>query len=189
MAGALIVAGSAVFFAGAQLGVPRVFMERDPDRRLDILEANRGRWRAAQPLYALGPLIVSVAVGLLASASASTGARTAFWLAATALLLGSLAWTWSVYQRAVRIADFARGRLPGWPFAAYVLLTVAGLAAVGLGLLPTAVAGWVPAVTLAADVVFLLAFLRFRDIPPFVFYLLLVVVGVVVTATPDALAS
>jgi hypothetical protein len=39
--------------------------------------------------------------------------------------------------------------------------------------------GWL---TLAADAVFVLAYLRSRDIPPFVFYLLLGVVGAVVAS-------
>jgi hypothetical protein len=189
-AGALLIAGSLTFLVGAQLGVPKVFTEPEPHSRLRMLEENLGRWRAAQPLYGLGPIITAVGTTLLAAdAPVGAGTRAMFWLAAAALLAGSLAWARSVYLRAIRVADFAFARLPGWPFAIYVLLTIGGLAALGLGLLPSGVAAWLVALTLAADILFLVLYTRFRDIPPFVFYLLLLIIGLVLIATPDALGA
>jgi hypothetical protein len=190
IAGAVLIAGSIVFLVGAQIGVPKVFLEREPEIRLRILDQNRGRWRAAQPLYGLGPVMAAIGAGLLAAAAPAGGATRAFlWLAAAALLAGSLAWAWSVYLRAVRISDFALGRLPGWPFAAYVLLTIGGVAALGIGLLTASVAPWLVALTLAADAVFIAIYLRSGDIPPFVFYVLLLVVGAFLVASPAALRS
>jgi hypothetical protein len=189
-AGALLIAGSVIFLLGAQLGVPKVFTEPEPQSRLRMLEENLGRWRAAQPLYGLGPIITAVGAALLAAdAPAGGGTRAMFWLAAAALLAGSLAWARSVYLRAIRVADFAFARLPGWPFAIYVLLTIGGLAALGIGLLTSGIAAWLVALTLAADVLFFVLYAKFGDIPPFVFYVLLLIVGLVLVATPDALGS
>ncbi len=53
------------------------------------------------------------------------------------------------------------------------------LALLGIGLLIGGFPVWLGWLTLGADVVFLAGYLRFRDIPPFVFYLLLLLVGLV----------
>lgn len=178
-AGVLVLVGSGVFFLGAAVGVPRVFTERDPARRLRMLEDRLTAWRLAQPLYALGPLVVAVGVGVLAGSTSGT-ARVALALACTALLAGALSWTWSTVQRGARHQEFAASTLPGWPFATYVWLTLAGLLALGSGLLLADVPAWTGWLTLAADLLFALAYLRFRDIPPFVFYVLLVPVGIAI---------
>lgn len=61
----------------------------------------------------------------------------------------------------------------------YVALTLGGLAALGIGLVMTDPVwlGWV--VVLAADVGYLILFLT-DDIPPFVFYVLLLLGGIVI---------
>ena len=176
-AGVLVLVGSGVFFLGAALGVPGVFTERDPARRLQLLEDRLTAWRLAQPLYALGPLVVALGVGVLARAS-SGAAATATALAGAVLGAGALCWSWSTAQRGARHREFAAGTLPGWPFAAYVWLTLVGLLALGVGLLLADLPAWAGWLTLAADLLFAVAYLRFRDIPPLVFYCLLVPVGV-----------
>ncbi|HWO81424.1 hypothetical protein [Gaiella sp.] len=97
-----------------------------------------------------------------------------------ALAVGAVSWGWSLYLRGTRVSDFAFGTLPSWPFATYVLVTIAGIALLALGLLTGDFPVWLGWVTLAAGAVFLVGYLRFRDIPPFVFYVLLTVVGVAV---------
>ncbi|MGH3332594.1 MAG: hypothetical protein ACRDPJ_14955 [Nocardioidaceae bacterium] len=89
-----------------------------------------------------------------------------------------LCWTWSVYLRMTRYREFALGGLPGWPFAVYVNLTLGGLAFLGVGLLLADVPDWLGWLTIGADALLLAAYLRWMDIPPFVFYLLLTVVGI-----------
>jgi hypothetical protein len=163
--GILLIAGSVLFLVGAAVGVPAVFAERDPGARLRLLRTHLRSWRAAQPLYGLGPLLAAAGVGGL-SADAGDGAAPASLAAAcVALVAGALAWAWSLYLRAARVEAFAFGTLPGWPFATYVLLTIAGLALLGAGLLAGGFPGWLGWLPLAADLVFLAAYLRFRDLP------------------------
>ncbi len=184
VASVLLIGGSVVFLAGAAIGVPRVFMEPDPDARLRLLRARPRAWRWAQPLYAGGPLLAAAGVVVLAASAgagelgtAAAGPRTMLAAAGAALVVGAVAWARCVHQRTVRVADFAHGRLPGWPFTTYVLLTVAGLALLGAGLLAGGFPAWLGWLVLAADAAFLAAYLRLRDLPPFVFYLLLLTVG------------
>lgn len=178
-AGVLMISGSAAFLAGAALAVPRVFTEPDRQERRRLLEEHTVRWRLGQPGYALGAVLAAIAVGWLAADATGPASR---WLAASCslLVLGALVWSWSVYLRALRPGDFALGRLPGWPFAAYASLTIAGLALLGVGLLTGGWPRWTGWVTLGLDLLFLAGYARFRDIPPFVFYLLLGVIGVAV---------
>ncbi len=99
--------------------------------------------------------------------------------ACLAFLIGAVAWSWSLYLRATRVSQFAFGTLPGWPFATYVLMTIGGIGLLGIGLLTGDFPVWLGWLTLGADILFLAAY-RFRDIPPFVFYALTFVVGLVV---------
>jgi hypothetical protein len=174
--GVLMVSGSVLFLVGAGIAVPRVFTEPDSEQRLRMLAERLWWWRLGQPLYALGALVAALGVGALAADDRATDG-TWFQASCALLVLGALAWSLSVYRRAVRPRDFALGRLPGWPFAAYVWLTLCGLLLLGAGLLA---GGWPDAlgwIVLGADALFVVGYLRYRDIPPFVFYVLLSVVG------------
>lgn len=176
-AGELLIVGSTIFGIGAAVGVPRVFTTPDRRARLSLLEQQRTRWRIAQPLYAVGPVIAAVGVGVIDPSDAA--ARVSCLIAAVALLVGAVSWSYSCYLRGARPADFALGKLPGWPFATYVALTIAGLALLGAGLMMADYPGWLGPLVVAADLGFLGLYAVTRDIPPFVFYLLLTVVGVV----------
>lgn len=181
VAGILLISGATVFLFGAAIGVPKVFTERDPKARLRMVENRLGIWRIAQPFYGLGPIIASAGVGYLAAGERAGGwARTLLAAASLALVIGALPWAWSVYLRATRISEFAFGTLPSWPFSTYAILTIGGVGLLGIGLLAGGFPIWLGLLTLSAGVLFLGIYVRFKDIPPFVFYLLLTLVGVVV---------
>lgn len=173
----LVLAGSAIFLVGAGIGVPRVFTEPDRAERLRMLEDRVARWRVAQPFYAIGPLVTAIGVGSLAVSVDERAGRVWLALSCALLLAGALGWSWTAYLRFRNIREFAMGELPGWPFATYVWLTLAGLAALGIGLLVAGFPGWTGWLTLAGFLAFLVVYVRFADIPPFVFYLLLPVVS------------
>jgi hypothetical protein len=90
-AGLLLIIGSVVVLAGAAVGVPQVFIERDPRARLRLLQKRLGSWRMAQPLYGLGPIIAAAGVGYLAADAPDQGTRTIFAAACLELAIGALA--------------------------------------------------------------------------------------------------
>jgi hypothetical protein len=165
-----------LFVVGAGVAVPRVFTEPDRDEKARMLAERPLQWRLGQPLYASGALVAALGVGALAAEGEGRGNRL---LASSCALLvvGALAWSWSVYRRALLPREFALGQLSGWPFSTYIWLTLAGLLLLGYGLLIGDWPAWLGWLVLGADALFLVAYLRYRDIPPFVFYVLLVVVG------------
>lgn len=140
--GILLIVGSLVFMIGAAVGVPGVFTQRDPQTRLRMVTEQRRSWRIAQPLYGLGAIIAAAGIGSLAAETSGGRAKTALAVACLALAIGATAWGWSLYLRGTRIAEFAFGTLPGWPFATYVLLTIGGLALLGIGLVVGDFAVW-----------------------------------------------
>jgi len=79
--------------------------------------------------------------------------------------------------------EFARGELPAGPWLGYVWLTLLGLAVLGVACI--AASTWVAVLLLASAVAFGVLFLVTRDIPPFLFYLVLVVVGGWLLTTPQ----
>ena len=168
----LVWAGSGIFLVGAGIGVPRVFTEPNPAERLRMLEDRTVRWRVAQPLYAIGPLLAAAGVEALAVGVDDRSARVWLALAGLLLLAGALCWSWSVYLRCRHVREFALGQLPGWSFTTYVWLTLAGLAALGIGGLVAGFPAWADWLTLSGCLVFLVGYVRYGDIPPFVFYVL-----------------
>ena len=188
-AGVLFIVGSTIFNFGAGIGVPRIWTEPDPHARLRMLEERRTMWRIAQPFYGLGAIVAGVGAGYLA-VDATGRTQSLLSVACVAMIVGALAWCWSLYLRGTRIEDFVFGRQPAWPFVTYVLLTIAGLALLGAGLLTGEFADargggstqhfptWLGWLVLVADLAFLGAYVGYKDIPPFVFYLLLLVAGI-----------
>jgi hypothetical protein len=161
----LLIVGSTVFLIGAAAGVPGVFTQRDPQVRLRMLTERLRAWQVAQPLYGVGPVIAAAGVAFLAAGS-DGGSRAVLTASCAALAFGAVAWGWSLYLRGTRVSEFAFGTLPGWPFATYVLLTTGGIALLAIGLIVGDFQTWLGWLTLGTDVVFLGAYLRFKDIPP-----------------------
>jgi hypothetical protein len=178
-AGVLLISGSALFFVGAGIAVPAVFTEPDREEKRRLLAEHPVRWQVGQPLYALGAVVAALGVLPLAADGTTKGSS---WLIASCalLVLGALAWSWSVYLRGTRPEQFALGELPGWPFTAYVWLTLAGLLLLGLGLRTGDPPDWLAWLVLGSAAVFGVVYVRYRDLPPFVFYLVLTVVGAAV---------
>ena len=151
----LVLTGSAMFLVGAAIAVPRVFTEPDREQKFRMLETSLVWWRVGQPLYATGALVASGGIGFLAASAASGSGRGWLIVSCLLMLVGALCWSWSVYQRGRRIHEFALGDLPGWPFASYVCLTLAGLGLLGVGLLVANFPAWTGWATLAGALGFL----------------------------------
>ncbi|MHA6524729.1 hypothetical protein [Tessaracoccus sp. G1721] len=183
LGGWLMLLGSVVFFVGAAYGVPRVFTVREPDERLALLQAGADAWRRAQWLYAAGPLLAAMGVVVLGTAWSGED-RLLAGGAGIAMLVGAVLWSVSCARRGRRIEEFARGELPASSWLGYVWLTLAGLALLGVACLGFAT--WVGVVVLIAAVAFVALFVVTRDIPPFVFYVVLTIVGIwVIAAQPQ----
>lgn len=81
------------------------------------------------------------------------------------VLLGAVLWDGQVYLRAIDPEGFAEGRLVGWLFPAYALLTQLSLLAFGVAYLQAGYPVWLGGITLGGAVIFFIVYLVFKDIP------------------------
>ena len=174
-AGAVIVAGTAVWFVGIS-PVSRVYLTPDAADRLRMLLAGERGWIVGQHLAAAGT--VAVPMGFAAFARAVPGtvasrraARKWAVAAAAALLAGAPAFVYSLSRRASDLERFARYEGSNAPFLVYSGLHVVALAALGGSLLSAPAKRWIGLTAAASAPVFGGILLAKKDIPPLVFYL------------------
>lgn len=179
IAGLVLIIGSIFFFIAAFSPISRVFTEPDAAKKLEIILGGRRPWTVSQLFFALGAIVT--AAGLILTSFHFRELPAAQWLhlAAVVLAIGAGLWSWHVYLRTVDPHTFVEGSLPDWLFMAYTLFTQAGLAAAGAVLLRSEIPDWVGWVLIGGSLFFFVAFLIFKDMPPFVYYILTLLVGVV----------
>lgn len=174
----VIIVGSVLFMAAAFSPISRVFAIPDPVEKLAIIQDAATQWTVAQALFALGALVTAAGIGMLAYRAAGDGPSFLLAAATAVMALGAVLWSWHVYGRAVDPAAFASGELAAWPFALYSLLTMAGLVLIGMALLQTQMAPWVGWLSIGAAALFLVLGVIFRDMPPFVYYVVTLTAGI-----------
>lgn len=168
-AGAVITAACTCWFAGISM-VGNVHAVKDAATRLDMLERDRRFWVLGQILAAAGTAA--------APASDAHAGKDLAALSAAAMLAGSPLFVAALASRAADIRRFAYREGPGWPFLSYAGLQTAGVGAAGVALLLTPLKGPAAVASVASVPLFTAILARYRDIPPFVFYLLELAVGV-----------
>jgi hypothetical protein len=174
-----IITGSVLFLVAAFSPISRIFGMPDAAGRLEIVAGAPDQWLLAQLLFALGSIVTAVGIGLVAARTAGQGFTIYLTTSAVVVTVGALLWCWHVYLRAAEPARFIAGELPLWPFAAYSLLTMAGLALLGTALLQTTLPTWVGRLPIGSAALFLILALVFGDMPPLVYYLITLTIGVV----------
>ena len=175
----VIIAGSVVFLIAAFSPISRVFGLPSPDARLQLINSSLRAWSVSQVLFSVGAVVTAFGVILAASALRTRPGSPLLYVAGALLLVGSAAWSWSVYLRAINPGAFIHGTLPGWHFVVYTLLTMASFVLIGAALLRMGFPAWAGWLLLAASLLFFILYLIFKDMPPFVYYLLGAVLGVV----------
>jgi hypothetical protein len=175
-AGIVLLAGAAAFVAVAFAPASFVFGMSDPDERRAFLERHARSWRWGQLPFAAGAVVSAVGLLVLGRELDGTPGTAVSWAGVLAVV-ASLPWAEHCRRRALSAEDFLEGRLPGWHFVVYVWGTLAALAVTGLALLHTELPQWSAWLVLGATAGFTAVWLRFRDLPPFVFYVVTGVLG------------
>jgi hypothetical protein len=177
LGGLVICIGASIFLAAAFAPMSRVFAVRSPDEKLAIINRSPGFWRLFQALFALGAIITALGVGLLEFSQYWRFSVEQF-LPAVLLLIGAIPWCAHVYLRAVDPEAFAFGTLPAWHFKFYTLLTLAAFFLLGIELLRLMGGTWQGFFLMGASMLIYILYQQFKDMPPFVYYLLALVLGV-----------
>lgn len=175
-AGVLLLVGAALFGAVAVAPASFVFGMADLAERRAFLRRHARSWRWGQLPFAAGAIVS--AAGILLLGLELPGASGGWVAAAGALaVVASLPWAEHCRRRAGDVDGFLEGRLPGWHFQAYVWGTLLALALTGVALRSTDLPGWCAWFVLVATALLTAGMLRFRDLPPFLFYVVTGVLG------------
>ena len=174
----ILLVGSVLFIIAAFMPISRVFVEPSPAAKLEIITTNRTVWTASQVLFGLGASIAAIGLGFVAHHLRGTPGAVWAYIGLAAVILGAVLWEGHVYLRAVDPEGFVEGRLIGWLFPAYALLTQVGLLAFGVAYLRAGYPAWLGGITVAGAVIFFIVYLVFKDIPPFVYYILTFIAGI-----------
>jgi hypothetical protein len=180
LAGVVLLTGSLLFIVAAFLPISWVFGERDPEKKLEMINAALGSWKFAQVLFGAGAAAASTGLLFVYLHLRNSEANTAVLIAFVCSAVGAVLRAWHTYLRAVDPNEFVYRLLqPNWLAGAYFVLTMAALFALGIGLLKTEYQPWVGWMNIIASIVFILIAIIFGDIPPFVFYIITAITAVV----------
>jgi hypothetical protein len=176
--GVIMCLGAFMFLAAAFSPISRVFGVPEARRKLEMIRAAPGAWRISQWLFGGGALLFALGVALGTYALRGRLSAPLLYLPAALLLTGAAFWTWHVYLRALDPPAFVEEVLPGWHFRLYTVFILAALALIGAGLRQMAFPGWAGWVLLGGAGVLFVLYVILKDMPPFVHYLLGLLMGV-----------
>lgn len=176
----MLIAGSVLFLIAAFLPISRVYVESVPAIRLQIIQDRRTQWNISQILFAIGALAVAVALFLGQRGFRELTRSTLGWIGVGLILFGAILWSIHVYYRATAPEAWLRGDFPnlGRFFVLYSLFTQIGLLLIGIMLRHSLLANWVSLMLIIAPALLFFLMVMFRDMPPFVYYVLTLITAV-----------
>ncbi len=176
----VIFIGSLLFLIAAFLPISRVYAFNNSEDKLALIKDAEGAWNISQTLFSLGAIVTVLGVALAAFILNGRSSAPMLYLAATLLFVGAAAWTWQTYLRAKDPIAFAEGSLTGWHFALYTLLTLAAILLIGISILQLGFSTWAGWLLIGGALFLFVLYIIFKDMPPFVHYLLFLALAFVV---------
>jgi hypothetical protein len=168
------------------------------EEQIEAVEASPGAWRISSLLFGAGSIVAVVGLFLFANLVSTNGARPLVefvaYSASVAAAIGAAFWVIVVYYRVTDTPEriFQGGSVDGnWLFPAYTVLTQLALLGIGYVLLQAGYPNWLGWGMIALVSLTVIAMVIFRDMPPFVHYVWMLVMGItlLVTSTPRAVAA
>lgn len=194
-AGILLIVGSLMFLIGILTPVMlNVFGAMgNPELQLEYLEKDPTGWDVSNAVNGAGSLVTALGLGLFArqvqSVSNNKNVRMASYIGAAMAILGAFFWVIISYYRIVLSPEEIASDvgIPNWLFSAYSILTLIALLISGFILLRSGYPKWLGWLVLVLAGLMLVAYLVLGDLPPGVFYPILLVMGItlVVIKTPQ----
>jgi hypothetical protein len=176
----IIVIGSLFFMIAAFSPVSRVFAISDSGEKLELILNERLAWNISQFFFAAGAAVTVTGLGMTGITFNHQLNPGLIYTCLVLLAAGTILWAWHVYLRATDPQLFTTGEIPVWLFAGYTLLTQAGLVIFGLMLLKTGLPAWVGQMMIGSMIFFFILTVIFRDMPPFVYYIITLITGVMI---------
>lgn len=174
----LLIVGSVITAVGFGTFPSQIYTEKSKQVKMILLESKPQRWVVSQAIVILGGIItVAGSIFLFLSFRESHGALPLGTVMA-GIVLGHVFWIWQLLLRIVQPNLFANDELPGWLFTTYSMLTLLALAVCGGVFLLQADYRVLGAGILLGSLLVLGLFLKFKSMPPIVYYAMTLVIGV-----------
>jgi hypothetical protein len=171
--------GSLMFLVAAFMPYSRVFAEPDAGKKLAIILELKKMWTIGQVLFGLGAVVTVVGLGLLSYGFRDIPAVRWAYLGTGLMFVGSLLWCWHLWERTIDPETFANGMYARYLFTLYSIFTQLGLVLVGILLLKSCLPNWIGWMFIMGSGLFFLLMVIFRDMPPFVYYVLTLIAAIV----------
>ncbi len=190
IAAPLIVLGSVLFFCAAFAPLSFKAFTGTPESQAAAISAAPRSWVILNILFLAGAVLAAAGIVLhalsLAAGAPNSMLRTAAWVGAGLVAVGVLPWTVVVVRRIVTPSSHWAGVSDNlsWLFAAYVVLTLVGLMAYGYALSLAGFPAWLAWGATGLAALALAGYFIFGDMPPFVFYVITLVIGLVLLWRP-----
>jgi hypothetical protein len=187
--GLILIVGSLLFLIAAFSPLAtEYFPENDPETRLWLLIHKSSQWKIITVLFGAGALFASVGIGLFSMVALTTPAlsmvRMLALISGLAAMIGAAPWLVIITHRFSRSPQELIGSGEGDPklFTTYTLLTQISLVLLGTCLLLGGFSTWVGVMVVTLAALSMLGFALFKDMPPFVHYVPLFIVGLALVA-------
>ena len=181
----IIILGSILFSIAAFSPISRIFSIPSPERKLEIILSAPNQWIAAQIFFALGALVTVAGVSIITYYFRNQPFSILLNISVAILFIGASLWIWHVYLRAIDPQLFTDRGIPIWYFATYTFLTQIGLALFGIALLRTEIQNWIGWMVIGSMGLFFVLTIIFRDMPPFVYYVVTLIAGYMMYRAPN----
>lgn len=175
----IIGIGSLLFLVAAFLPYSKVFVEHDPERRMAIITDMKRMWNIANIFFSLGAIITVIGLTLFLFGFKGIVNTRLSYLNIFLLSVGAVLWSWLVTERIISPEKFANGTNTPYLFAIYSIFMQVGLFLFGFLLLKTTLVNWVSWVFMLGSSTLFILMVIFKDMPPFVYYLLTLTLSVV----------
>jgi hypothetical protein len=181
LTGIILILGSLLFIIAAFSPITiAVVTEADIGKRADTLAEGQAAWFLVNLLFAVGSLITAFGLWLFAfQVSLSRRLKVLSYLSALCFAIATILWLYiCVYRVSYSTEEVASNLIVNsLAFSAYTLLSQGALILLGFILLQSDYPRWLGRGILLLACLSLLAYLVFKDMPPFAYYVLLFLTG------------
>lgn len=173
----LLILGNLLIVAGFGAFPSLIYTGKNVQEMLDLLTALPRRWVFSQLLLILGGLfLVAGSVFLVFLFKRSQDILPAG-IGAVGFVLGQIFWIWIVRLRIVEPWRQAKDEFPDWLYKTFSTLTLLGLASFGVAFWLQGIHRVLGAGIFVGALLILGLFLKFKGMPPIVYYSLTLAIG------------
>ena len=173
----LLILGTVLIYTGFGSFPPRIYTSQNNQEKLNLLAAQPRRWILSQSIVILGGIIAVAGSTLLMRIFGEGQIALLARLSGIGFVFGHVFWIYHVALRAAQPQKFANNELPGWLYPVYAIPVLLALAGFGAAFWLQGINQVLGAGIFLAALLVLGLYLKFKDMPPFIYYAMTLVIG------------